>query len=81
MYGKKKKLRGQLLQKLCLKLYPFPLMSLIESLLLDLQSGASNSDSYKHKEHVILDIFPSMNSDLNFFVMIMTNFVFFVIVC
>lgn len=46
-------------------------MSLIESLLLDLQSSVSNSDS--HKEHIISDLLPSINTALNFSAMSMTN--------
>lgn len=53
-----------------------PLMSLMESLLLDLQSSVSNSDLYKNKEYIISELFLFMNIELNFFLMIMRNFYF-----
>lgn len=77
MHCKKKKIKGKfsLLQKLCLKLHLLLSMSLIESLLLDLQSSVSNSDS--HKEHFISDLLPSINTALNFSAMSMTNLYLF----
>lgn len=75
---KKKKLREQShFLRNWLKLNLLLSMLLTESLLLDLQSSVSNSDSHKHKEHIISGLFPLINADLNFFVMSMTNLYLF----
>lgn len=74
----KKKLREQShFLRNWLKLNLLLSMLLTESLLLDLQSSVSNSDSHKHKEHIISGLFPLINADLNFFVMSMTNLYLF----